>query len=177
MEKDVRTMRSIEVPFQQWIHIVRNEYDYEGKDIEYENDGFAHIIGNTFQYAVECRYDFIPFVKQFISSDVFRYFGRNFSMYSQSPYHILASFDSEMIGQKIRPIHLELEQSEYMEVAYWLGYFLMKWSLTEGISGEELAQKYDIGWLIEQYQKGDFRKYSIHKSIQATRAKFDFKVL
>ena len=70
-----------------------------------------------------------------------------------------------------------VEQSEYMEVAYWLGYFLMEWSLTEEISGEELVQKYDIAWLLEQYEKGDFRKYSIHKAIQATRAKFDFKVL
>ena len=170
-------MKSIEVPFQQWIHIVRSQYDYAGKDQEYQNDGLSHIIGITFQYAVECRYDFIPFVKQFISSDVFRYFGQMFSMYGHSPYHILASFDSEMMAQKIRPVHLEEEQSQYMEVAYWLGYFLMEWSLTEGISGEELAQKYDIAWLMEQYEQGTFRNYSIHKAIQATRAKFDFKVL
>lgn len=114
-------MKSIEVPFQQWIHIVRSQYDYGGKNLEYQNDGLSHIIGITFQYAVECRYDFVPFVKQFISSDVFRYFGQNFSMYSHSPYHILASFDSEMMAQKIRPVHLEEEQKQYMEVAYWLG--------------------------------------------------------
>ena len=170
-------MKSIEVPFQQWIHIVRSQYDYGGKNLEYQNDGLSHIIGITFQYAVECRYDFVPFVKQFISSDVFRYFGQNFSMYSHSPYHILASFDSEMMAQKIRPVHLEEEQKQYMEVAYWLGYFLMECSLTEGISGEELAQRYDIAWLIEQYEQGSFREYSIHKAMQATRAKFDFKVL
>ena len=105
-------MKSIEVPFQQWIHIVRSQYDYAGKDQEYQNDGLSHIIGITFQYAVECRYDFIPFVKQFISSDVFRYFGQMFSMYGHSPYHILASFDSEMMAQKIRPVHLEEEQSQ-----------------------------------------------------------------
>lgn len=170
-------MKSIEVPFQQWIHIVRSTYDYTGKELEYQIDGLAHIIGNTFEYAVECRYEFIPFVKQFISSDVFRYFGRNFSIYSQSPYHILAGFDSEMMGQGIRPAHLEEEQIEYRELAYWMGYFLTEWSLTEGVSGKELAERYDIAWLIQQYEDGEFRNYSIHKAIQATRAKFDFRVL
>ena len=170
-------VKSINIPFQQWLHIVRYEYDYAGDEQEYRNNGVAHIVGKTFQYAVECRYDFVPFINAFVSSDVFQYFERNMSIYSQSPYHILAAFDSEMMGKGMRMQHLEEEQTEQMEAAYWIGYLLMQWKLTDGISGAELAARYDLGWLFEQYEQGDFKNLSIHKAIQSTKAKFDFKVL
>ena len=59
-------MKSIEIPFQQWIHVVQPTYDYSGKDKEYLCDTVAHLIGKIFMYAVECRYDFVPFVEGFI---------------------------------------------------------------------------------------------------------------
>ena len=170
-------MKSIEIPFQQWIHVVRPTYDYNGKDQEYLCDTVAHMVGKIFMYAIECRYDFVPFVEGFISSDVFRYFDRNLNMYSNSPYHVLAGYDSEQRAAGKMPPHLEQEQPELMEVAYWMGYLMTEWKMVDGVDGEHIVKSYDIPWIIERYQKGDFRNYSIRKTIQAIRAKFDFEVL
>lgn len=169
--------KSIEIPFRQWLHIVRFEYDYTGRDREYLVDSCAHMIGLAFQYAVECRYEFVPFVKQFVSSDVFRYFDRTLSVYSHSPYHILAAFDSEMLGKGVRPAHVEQEETDRMELAYWLGYLVTQWHMTEEIDGETWIKQYDVEWIIEQYKNGEIANWSIHKAIQCIRAKFDFKVL
>lgn len=169
-------MKSIEIPFQQWLHVVRATYHYTNQQ-EYLKDGFAHMIGVTFSYAVECRYEFMPFVKKFLCSDTFKYFGQTPTMYSHSPYHVLAGFDGEMMAEGKRCTHLDEEQVELREVAYWLGYFLMEWHLCENVSGEYLAEKYDINWLIEQYMSGRFAECSIKKAIHATKAKFDFSVL
>ena len=75
------------------------------------------------------------------------------------------------------PPHLDQEQPELMEVAYWMGYLMTEWKMVDGVDGEHIAKSYDITWIIERYQKGDFRNYSIRKTIQAIRAKFDFEVL
>ncbi len=170
-------MKSIEIPFQQWIHVVRPTYDYSGKDKEYLCDTVAHLIGKIFMYAVECRYDFVPFLEGFISSDVFRYFDRSLNMYSNSPYHVLAAYDSEQRAEGIMPAHLEEEQPELMEVAYWIGYLFSEWKMVYEMDGAELVKSYDVAWIMKQYEKGGFRNYSIRKTIQAIRAKYDFKVL
>ena len=169
--------KSIDIPFQQWMHIMRYEYDYAQDEKEFSHNGYANIIGKTFQYAVECRYDFIPFVKAFLASDIFAYFEQMLSIYSQAPYHILAAFDNEMLGKGKRMHHLEEEQTELADVSYWLGYLFMQWKYLDDANGEELASQYDIQWMMEQYEQGTFQKYSIRKAIQATKAKFNFKVL
>lgn len=169
--------KSIDIPFQQWMHIMRYEYDYSQDEKEFLYNGYADIIGKTFQYAVECRYDFVPFVNAFLGSDIFAYFEQMLSIYSRSPYHILAAFDNEMMGQGKRVQHLEQEQTDLAEVSYWLGYVLMQWKFLDGIDGSELATQYDVQWMMEQYEKGEFQKCSVRKAIQSTKAKFNFKVL
>ena len=53
----------------------------------------------------------------------------------------------------------------------------MQWKFLDGIDGSELATQYDVQWMMEQYEKGEFQKCSVRKAIQSTKAKFNFKVL
>lgn len=63
----------------------------------------------------------------------------------QSQTYLLNSFIKEI---EI-PTHKDYEMQE--DVLYWAGYTFTYWSLLKGISGKEIAERYDLKSILQQY--------------------------
>ena len=107
-------------------------------------------IASMFEYAGKTGYRPVSFTTTWLESDTSKelYTIEPCAIAQSYPYH-LHSLEKEM---QEKGIVLSSDTSEtYEDVMYWAGYIFSYWIFLEGISGDEIIEKYDIKHILECY--------------------------
>ena len=84
----------------------------------------------------------------FLNSDLFPQYFVNHTIFSQSPFYILALLDEEM---QTKGLNFTVPK-KYMEddIAYWMGYLFAEWYQEYEFNPSQLTEKH-FEWLFFQY--------------------------
>ena len=107
-------------------------------------------IGKVFACAMqEKRYNRYQFVQKWCSSETCQaIFEFDETLCSQAKSYILRTFENEY--ESDLP---EIDDTSpfYEDDMYWLGYLLTYWHFSDGITGKEILEKYDVSKALDEY--------------------------
>lgn len=139
---------------------------------DFYQKAIARKVGNTFRLAAEEGYAPLAFCDYWLHSDVAR------RLWDENPRDV-----AEWALYQLESLRLELSENgkqlptgkgePFPEEMYWLGYLLTYWGFAEEISGPELAEKYEMDWILSQYDT--LHTVSIEYAIETIKAYFEYE--
>ena len=128
---------------------MRKQYsDFEEWELE-KIDFFTYLISSVLKEGIKKKYILTDFVKNFITSDIFKRYPTDMTLYSQAPKYVLAKFEKEMIAKNIQtPTSLGMDPLD-AEKAEWIGEMFVWWQQTDDEFPYSKLKDIDYKWLCD----------------------------
>lgn len=107
-------------------------------------------IGNVLSYAVSIKkYNRYELIEKWLGSETYLLTVEfDVSLCSQAKTHILRTFEREC-GNNLPTI--DENSPLYADDVYWFGYVMAYWFFTDGTTGNEILQKYNVRKVLDEF--------------------------
>lgn len=122
------------------------------KEMNALDDAIRRHIALLCEFAVHSGYELEDFLQKWFSSDLMQKFvDYNYGSLSTGHYYQIHLLEEEYPDIRKKDYDAEGSRIYYENIAFWAGYLLTQWILTEEITGTEIYAAYDLSCLIDNY--------------------------